>query len=344
MTLDESTKNNIRQVTIKATDDVDGTSSTSSITLTGVYFSEGPEFNWATIDIYDEDHESYGISKSAIQDLDEEVKVSFTLNYPESYNTWGTAAEIWDYSSNKKGVLTYTVGATTSTNTFTVETLLEYMGEDNGLSISLWHASGGVTLESEATLSLNQVDITVGSAGYATMILPFAASIPDGMTVYTASIGTDAVTLNEAETIAANTPYIVKGTANTTYTFYGIADADDYSYGNKLVGTYEESKTVDAGDYVLYDGDNGIGFYKAGSSVTIEQCHAYLPASAVTGEAKALRFVFPDDANAITAMESDADATVVGRYTLDGTQIQAPQQGINILKMSDGTVRKVLVK
>ena len=38
------------------------------------------------------------------------------------------------------------------------------------------------------------------------------------------------------------------------------------------------------------------------------------------------------------------DATEVARYTVDGRAISAPQSGVNIVKMSDGTVKKVLVK
>ena len=37
-------------------------------------------------------------------------------------------------------------------------------------------------------------------------------------------------------------------------------------------------------------------------------------------------------------------ATEAARYTLDGRQITAPQHGLNIIKMSDGTIRKVMVK
>lgn len=40
---------------------------------------------------------------------------------------------------------------------------------------------------------------------------------------------------------------------------------------------------------------------------------------------------------------NSTNATVVARYAVDGTQISAPVKGINILKMSDGTTRKVLV-
>ena len=41
---------------------------------------------------------------------------------------------------------------------------------------------------------------------------------------------------------------------------------------------------------------------------------------------------------------STTNATESVRYTLDGRQISAPQHGLNIVKMSDGTVKKVMVK
>ena len=45
----------------------------------------------------------------------------------------------------------------------------------------------------------------------------------------------------------------------------------------------------------------------------------------------------------VKGVENNSTATVVARYAVDGTQISAPVKGINILKMSDGTTRKVLV-
>ena len=49
-------------------------------------------------------------------------------------------------------------------------------------------------------------------------------------------------------------------------------------------------------------------------------------------------------ATAIKGVETSENATVVARYAADGSQISAPVKGINILKMSDGTTRKVVVK
>lgn len=49
------------------------------------------------------------------------------------------------------------------------------------------------------------------------------------------------------------------------------------------------------------------------------------------------------DPTGISAVSSN-NATETVRYTLDGRQITAPQHGLNIIKMNDGTVRKVIVK
>ena len=45
----------------------------------------------------------------------------------------------------------------------------------------------------------------------------------------------------------------------------------------------------------------------------------------------------------IEDVTTDADAFEVARYTLDGRCISAPVPGVNIVRYSDGTVRKVMV-
>lgn len=50
-------------------------------------------------------------------------------------------------------------------------------------------------------------------------------------------------------------------------------------------------------------------------------------------------------ANAIDNVNaSPSNVTIVRRYTMDGRSITMPQRGVNLLKMSDGTIRKVIVK
>ena len=46
----------------------------------------------------------------------------------------------------------------------------------------------------------------------------------------------------------------------------------------------------------------------------------------------------------VKPIESVGKATVKAIYTLNGTKVNSLQHGINIVKMSDGTVRKVMTK
>lgn len=79
---------------------------------------------------------------------------------------------------------------------------------------------------------------------------------------------------------------------------------------------------------VTVDGKN---YYNADlNNVWVNQCQFLeLPAGAAT---------------AIKGVETSDNATVVARYAADGSEVSAPVKGINILKLSDGTTRKVIVK
>lgn len=54
-------------------------------------------------------------------------------------------------------------------------------------------------------------------------------------------------------------------------------------------------------------------------------------------------FTIGEDPTGIEGMQLEP-VTIVARYNISGQQIFAPQKGINILHMSDGTMKKVLVK
>ncbi len=50
------------------------------------------------------------------------------------------------------------------------------------------------------------------------------------------------------------------------------------------------------------------------------------------------------DTTGITGVADEEGSKTEAIYDLDGRRIDAPQKGINIIRMSDGTTRKVLVK
>ena len=49
------------------------------------------------------------------------------------------------------------------------------------------------------------------------------------------------------------------------------------------------------------------------------------------------------DPTGVDAVSTSNDAKEVSRYTVDGQQLSAPTKGLNIVKYSDGTTKKVMV-
>ena len=61
------------------------------------------------------------------------------------------------------------------------------------------------------------------------------------------------------------------------------------------------------------------------------------------GPTVTVNFVYTDP-TAINGVESSSKKSVVARYNANGQRIAEPQHGLNIVKYSDGTTRKVVVK
>ena len=47
---------------------------------------------------------------------------------------------------------------------------------------------------------------------------------------------------------------------------------------------------------------------------------------------------------AISSVEDNTEVREVARYSVDGKLLQGAQKGLNIVRYSDGTVKKVVVK
>ena len=153
---------------------------------------------------------------------------------------------------------------------------------------------------------------------------------------------------------------------------YGNQSSRDYWYQ-----TYDHENSLRVvgtenpwGDEIVWNGDNfektyeievPAGSYDYTSGKTLNAVAFVSLPYVVTGEGGKL--YYNDDINNVWVNQcilinnvaegtttgvkaingADANATVVARYAADGTQISAPQKGLNILKMSDGTTRKVIV-
>ncbi|MBR6828240.1 MAG: hypothetical protein IKM76_08830 [Prevotella sp.] len=145
-------------------------------------------------------------------------------------------------------------------------------------------------------------DLTVGAAKAATLVLPFAATIPANVSAYTLTYTAGNSKVNASEvttTIPQNTPVLINAEAGT----YSFEPADgatvDYSsapYTNgALTGVYTAGY-VPADSYVLQNGADGLGFYKvtADNTIRIGAYRAYLTAGQ-DAKARMISIVFNDD-------------------------------------------------
>lgn len=151
-----------------------------------------------------------------------------------------------------------------------------YLGsQDAGVYTVNSHIDFKLTPAEEAEVT---VDITIG---YATVILPFNAELPAGMSAYTCTAEGEALTLSEVYSLEANTPYVIKGDGNFEFSGYGLAAKSTYEKGS-LIGTYAEVNAP-VGSYVLMQQDGLAAFYKVDegmeSKVDAYCCYLNVPAA-----------------------------------------------------------------
>ena len=111
----------------------------------------------------------------------------------------------------------------------------------------------------------------------------------------------------------------------TTTLVFGLAEDGDVTLGFR-------SSRISAVDGQL-SGQASLGWFKL-DNFTLTYDSATVPAGAEINAG----------ATGIDATENASEATAVEFYSINGVRLAAPQKGINIVKMSDGTVSKVLVK
>ena len=188
-----------------------------------------------------------------------------------------------------------------------------------------------------------EVSINTAEAGWGTVVLPFKADVPAGVTVYScaAAEGTT-LTLVEVEAIEANKPYIIEGAWEDDLT----GDAQ----GTKLVntegwlsGVYAD-QAAPAGSYVMQQLDGQVGFYKVGETApTVGANHAYLTVPAAAAEGARAFYLDDQTTTAISAIEAltSGNAQI---FNANGAQLPRLQKGVNIVRQADGKSFKVVVK
>ena len=203
-----------------------------------------------------------------------------------------------------------------------------------GGQLNYWDGEGN---ETWYIIPATELEVEV-AAEYGSIHLPFDVTLAEGAKAYavTATSATSA-TLAEKDDIPAGEGAIL---AQGTYTL-NIAEATSDWTDNKLEGTNVDTY-VEGNAYVLAKKDDVIGFYKAalnkndagetGTTHFLNNANkAYLPASAVTGNAaRFLSFDFGNE-TAIESIEGAENAANAVIYDLAGRRVQKAQKGLYIV-------------
>ena len=220
--------------------------------------------------------------------------------------------------------------------------------EGSAVEKQQWVSISDVALYSVET----EVSLHITEAGWATLILPFEAEVPENVTAYTCGAvgevqdGVATLTLTEAYKLEANTPYILQGAG--TYSFKGLSVATEDSYTEGLLtGTLVEM-TAEEGTYVLQNQTNGVGFYKVGSDATTQPTigayRAYLNADAAPAGSNVQAFILKgiDGDGTTTGIDStvaEEDATV-DVYNLNGILVR---QNVKMGEALDGLQKGIYI-
>lgn len=183
-----------------------------------------------------------------------------------------------------------------------------------------------LTAEAQSTLSLT----VSGDSHYATAVLPFAvATLPDGIKAYSTRQLDDSgtcVILDEVNSLAAYTPYILYSENGYTGTLSGTVDATGYQEtvnDGFLYGAVAPQKKTEG--YVLQDLGDGAKFYAMGGqqfNIPAGKCWLQVPSQQEAAE-------FRISINHETAITSPMQTsnTVTPAYTLDGKQVEHMESG-----------------
>ena len=114
------------------------------------------------------------------------------------------------------------------------------------------------------------------------------------------------------------------------------SDADNFQAA--IIKTVKSVEKEDIATATVKDGKLVVKGLKEGSTiVTLNFCSNGISTKTT------VRF-FVTKATGITGTQTSADVREIARFTIDGKRINQPQRGVNIVKYSDGTVKKVVVK
>lgn len=178
--------------------------------------------------------------------------------------------------------------------------------------------------------------MVMSSAGMATIVLPFDAILPSGVSAYKIVNTNEEMALTEeCDAIQKNQPVLIVGSEGE-YTFYGLqedtelpATTGDLTSG-LLVGTYKDIEVPD-GCYLLQNHSGEVGFYYVNNDISsfgLKPFHAYLYQPLMS--AKSIKILIDDSANGVNSVKSVSNAPKAA-FNIAGQEVSPNAKGFVIV-------------
>ena len=271
------------------------------------------------------------------------IKGSNSKNYLSNTNgtqTWmrivpesGTRGEFILNTSSSKVNVASAVALVDKSNS-SADGYVSCRNEDN--HVVAWDGGNDGSSNNFLIQEVTEIPVTISAAGYATLNLPMAVNIPEGVKAYTGTESESEIKLTEITSgvIPAQTPVILEGAGSETpYKFTIAYDNTDAALTTALKGTLTPTTiATDATAYVLKNGGQGIGLYKVTSTTDreIKANKAYYGSTTGSEAAPVLLFNFGQTTgiHSATTIASTAGNEANAYFDLQGRRVPCPAHGI----------------
>jgi len=229
----------------------------------------------------------------------------------------------------------------------TVWAFIEQEDETYTLDITNGSDSNSFIWKVTDGLHIQNFSYTATINAFGTLMIPFDATLPDGMKAYNLTGVTDGyIQGEEVENITRNKPVLVKGSGSFTLTTTSGGTYKGNGAANGLLtGTYGQynHSASSASNWVLQKLNDVVAFYQVDTAkpITIPAFHAFLTYTPEAG-VKQLSISF-DVATSINAANIQVEG-LSDIFNLSGVRQATLTRGVNIVRKSDGSVRKLIVK
>lgn len=186
---------------------------------------------------------------------------------------------------------------------------------------------------------------------WGTVCVPFTLTQGDGTTApklytFTSIANSTLIVAEAATTVEPGTPviFLYEGAGDAKFeTSNAKVNTSATTTVGSLIGTYTKQTITDGLTSIYYI--NGNEFHQAKASLTVPAYRAYISYTAQGAKPSVLTLSIDGTmADGIESVVLDDLSSAQGIYDANGRQFSAPQRGMNIMKLANGKIVKLIVK